>query len=179
MKKTISIPTINEITTWQYINLIKSSGNTDQFYNILFGVDLDDLNYIDDIQRELIDNELYKLIDDISKFDSKEVVESFTFNNKKYKISKMSHITNEEYLALTELAKNINENLIEITAILYKTYEKKSIFKYWKKVEDDDIEFKILIFSQLPFKIALSAVFFCLNYKLKLIRKEMKKLKMK
>ncbi len=184
MKLQIEYPNYLSIKDWKYFRTLEDDTNTSKMVNFISYLSGKSVEELDEYDPQEIQQTYLTILQQFSDIDAKfyPVIE---IDGVLYGYSAMSKMKLSEYVDLERLAKNPNENLEEIMAILYRPIKKHSfngitwnivktfkigfgkvenLFKYYEleKYNSDKRATQADIMATIPVSFALGALAFFL-----------------
>ena len=184
MKIQIQIPEYLSIADWKYFNSLEHLNESEKMVSLISkmgGKDIDEVKEYTPTALQQVYATLLSSFEDLTP----QFYPIFDLDGVKYGFKSLTSMTTGEYIDLERLAKNPNENLEEIMAILYRpivknkfsgikwafksTYkvalgEAENLFKYYEveKYDNSKREAQAKTLSNIPASIGLGALSFFL-----------------
>ena len=184
MKIQIQIPEYLSIADWKYFNSLEHLNESEKMVSLISkmgGKDIDEVKEYTPTALQQVYTTLLSSFEDLTP----QFYPIFDLDGVKYGFKSLTSMTTGEYIDLERLAKNPNENLEEIMAILYRpivknkfsgikwafksTYkvalgEAENLFKYYEveKYDNSKREEQAKTLSNIPASIGLGALSFFL-----------------
>ena len=184
MKIQIQIPEYLSIADWKYFNSLEHLNESEKMVSLISkmgGKDIDEVKEYTPTALQQVYATLLSSFEDLTP----QFYPIFDLDGVKYGFKSLTSMTTGEYIDLERLAKNPNENLEEIMAILYRpivknkfsgikwafksTYkvalgEAENLFKYYEveKYDNSKREEQAKTLSNIPASIGLGALSFFL-----------------